>query len=466
MDVLQARDQAMTSISWRALRRAAFVSALNVLAAGCAHPKMSNTKDVVELRVFDRITTVMGAEYSQWLVASFNSQNRGKIHVTWSGTEDEMFKPKINLVLRSPSAPDVFFTWEGGWAQYMVDSGYAEPLDRYYEKYGWDHELNRAGTSLAWLESHRYFVPTKMAASLVWYRPDLFEQCGLSVPRSWSEMLVAARQLKAKGIVPFLMANQKRWPAQFMWSALFVNKYGLETYNRLLTRKVPWTDPRVVDIFALMKSLSDEGLFEEESNALDVTPAATLFASGRAGMWYQGSFLLTRFLDDKGLPLFPFAFFEFPPVDAAPSTVSVFVEDGLMINRHSVHPDEAAAFLDWVLSTEAQERQLQVGLPYPANVNVDLTKLPAVPQELGRLIASHSTTTFMHIDHALSPAISNPFLDFLQAVLVGAMSPQAAAKQTEEVAEGVDVTSWRHRYERGVEPVEVGFQEFPQTDRH
>jgi ABC-type glycerol-3-phosphate transport system substrate-binding protein len=242
-----------------------------------------------------------------------------------------------------------------------------------------------------------------------------------------------------------------------MWSALFVNKYGLDAYNGLLTRKLPWTDPRVVDIFALMKTLNDEGLFEEESNAIDVTPAATLFATGRTGMWYQGSFLLTRFMDDGGLPLFPFDFFQFPSFDAKPSTVSVFVEDGLMINSHSLHVNEAAEFLDWVLSAEAQEKQLESGLPFPANINVDLKKLPAVPQELGRLIASHSTATFMHIDHALSPAISNPFLDFLQAVLVGAMSPQSAAAQTEKVAASVESTSLRRRYERDMERVRLGF---------
>jgi raffinose/stachyose/melibiose transport system substrate-binding protein len=427
-------------VSRRTLSRVAFMTALSVLVAGCARPKTADTQNVVELRVFDRITTGEAARYSQWLVASFNERNRGKIHITWSGTEDEMFKPKINVVLRNPGAPDVFFTWEGGWAKYMVDSGYAEPLDRYYENYGWDRELNRAGTSLAWLETHRYFVPTRMAASVVWYRPDIFEHYGLSVPRSWSEMLVTARQLKAQGNIPFLLANQKRWPAQFMWSALFVNKYGLETYNQLMAHKLLWTDSRVVDIFALMKSLSDEGLFEKEANALDVTPAVTLFASGRSGMWYQGSFLLTRFMNDEGRPLFPFGFFEFPPVGDEPSTVSVFVEDGLMINKHSPHPDEAAAFLDWALSKEAQEKQLALGMPYPANINVDLKELPAVPQELGRLVASHSTTTFMHLDHALSPAVSNPCLDYLQAVLVGAMSPQEAAAQTEKAAEGVEDT--------------------------
>lgn len=441
MDLLGAGDGTVSRLTRRALYRFLFAIALNLIVVGCAHPKQANTDNVVELRVFDRITTTMGAEYSQWLVASFNSQNRGKIHVTWSGTDDEMFKPKVNVVLRGPSAPDIFFTWEGGWAKYMVDSGYAESLDRYYEKYGWDRELNRAGSSLAWVGAHRYFVPTKMAASIVWYQPDIFKRYGLSVPRSWSEMLDAARQLKAAGIIPFLMANQKRWPAQFMWSALFVNKYGLDAYNRLLARKIPWTDAMVVDIFALMKSLSDEGLFEREPNALDVTPAATLFASGQTGMWYQGSFLLTRFMDDRGRSLFPFDFFEFPRVGAEPPTVSVFVEDGLMLNRHSHHLDEAAAFVDWVLSREAQKKQLEFGLPFPANINVDLEKLPAVPQELGRLIAAHSTSTFMHIDHALSPAISNPFLDFLQAVLVGAMSPQEAAKQTEEVAEGVEGAS-------------------------
>lgn len=450
---------------WKTVTRALGATALVVLATGCTAPQTARGNDAVELRIFDRITTVKGAEYSQWLVSSFNERNRGRIHVTWSGIEDEMFKPKVNVVLRTPAAPDVFFTWEGGWAKYMVDSGYAEPLDRYYEKYGWQQELNRAGASLAWSGTQRYFVPTRMAASVVWYRTDIFARYGLSVPRSWSEMLVAARELKAGGTIPFLLADQKRWPAQFMWTALFVNKHGLQTYNQLLARKILWTDPRVADIFAVMKSLADEGMFEPGTNALDVLPAVSLFATGRTAMWYQGSFLLTRFMDDKGRPLFPFDFFQFPPVNDKPPTVSVFVEDGLMINRHSTHPDEAAAFLDWALCREAQEKQLELGMPYPANINVDLKGLSGVPQKLGQLIASQSTATFMHLDHALSPAISNPFLDFLQAVLAGAMSPQQAAEQTEKAAEGVEDTSWRARPQRGSEPALAGIRVYSRGTR-
>jgi raffinose/stachyose/melibiose transport system substrate-binding protein len=416
------------------------ITAFTVLLVGCG-PRTGGSNLGVQLRVFDRVTTVQGADYDQWLVSTFNERNKGKIHLSWSGTEDETFKPKINVVLRSPNPPDVFFTWEGGWANYMIDSGYAAPLDQYYAMYGWDRELNRAGASLAEVEGRRYFVPTRMAASLVWYRPDVFKRYGERVPKTWDEMLVTGSRLKASGITPFVLANQKRWPAQFLWTALFVNKYGLQTYEQLLHRRISWTDTRVVDIFALMRKLSDEGMFEEGANALDVTPAATLFASGKAAMWYQGSFLLTRFLDDEGRPLFPFDFFEFPPIGNQQPTVSVFVEDGLMINRHSAHPHEAAAFLNWVLSEEAQTRQLELGMPFPANIRVDLSKLPPVLQRAGRLIAQHSAATFMHIDHALPPAISNPFLDYLQAVLVVAMSPLEAAELMEKAAESAEETS-------------------------
>ena len=35
-----------------------------------------------------------------------------------------------------------------------------------------------------------------------------------------------AAKAKAAGIAPFMLSNQKKWPAQFMWSAMMVNKYG------------------------------------------------------------------------------------------------------------------------------------------------------------------------------------------------------------------------------------------------
>lgn len=390
--------------------------------------------DPVELRFFDRLTTGPQTEHSKWLVEEFNKQNEGKIKVSWEGVEDEVFKAKINSVLRTPNAPDVFFSWEGGQAKYMIDSGYSAPLDEYYTKYGWDKTIPPAGLNLATFDGVKYFVPTMMSASIVWYHPDIFEKYGIAVPKNWDELMAAAKKLKDNGITPFMLANQQRWPAQFMWSAYFVNKNGVQAYNDLIARKIPWTDPRVVDAFAEMKRLMDDGYFEQGANGLDVTPAVVPFAKGDVAMWYQGSFMTSRFVDDKGNPKFSLDYFPLPQIGDVPPTLSVFAENTLMINANSEHKDEAAAFLNFVLSKEAMTDQTKRNELYPANIDVDLSGLPPLSAKLGKTIASYDKPTFMHVDHAISNSIADPYLEALQAVLAGKVTPEDAAKQVEDVA--------------------------------
>ena len=79
-----------------------------------------------------------------------------------------------------------------------------------------------------------------------------------------------------------MLSNQKKWPAQFMWSAMMVNKYGLDAYQGLIDNKIPWTDPRAVDITAMMKKLADDGMFEANFNSIDFAPAQVPWAQGKA----------------------------------------------------------------------------------------------------------------------------------------------------------------------------------------
>ena len=409
------------------------------LAAGAAMAALvaahgSAFADPVEIRFFDRLTTGPQTEHSKWLVEEFNKTHEGKIKVVWEGVQDEVFKTKINSVLRDPNAPDVFFSWQGGRAKYMIDSGYAAPLDEYYAKYGWDKTIPQAGQNLATFDGQKYFVPTMMSAAIVWYRPDVFEKHGIAVPKNWDELMAAAKTLKDAGVAPFMLANQLRWPAQFMWSAYFVNKNGLQAYNDLIARKIAWTDPRVVEAFAEMKRLMDEGYFEPGANGLDVTPAVVPFSKGDVAMWYQGSFMISRFTDEKGEPKFPLDYFALPQIGDVPPTMSVFAENTLMMNANSEHKDEAAEFLNWVVSKDAMTDQTRRNELYPANVDVDLSGLPALTAKLGKSISSYDKPTFMHVDHAIADSVADPYLDALQAVLAGKMTPEDAAKQVEQAA--------------------------------
>ena len=390
----------------------------------------------VTIRFMDRTTSAEQAAHSKWLADTFNAAHDGEIEVVWEGVPDEAYKTKIFTVLRAPNAPDVFYSWEGGRAKFLIDAGFVAPLDTYYDEYNWGDVINPSGINLATFGDHKYFVPTMMAAAVLWYRPDVFEEHGIEVPTTWDETMAAADKLKEAGVTPFLLANQKRWPAQFMWSALFANKYGVAAYDDLIGRRLAWTDPKVVDAFAMMKDLMDGGYFEDGANGLDVTPAVVPFSKGEIAMWYQGSFMTGRFLDDQGAPKFPLDYIPMPAIGDQEPTVSVFAENTLMMNAQSENKDAAAKFLDWVMSAEAQAHQANEGkLLFPANVNVSMDGLDPLMQRLAATIAAPQDATFMHVDHAVPDVLADPFLDGLQSVLVGVMSPEQAAEQVERAAQ-------------------------------
>lgn len=400
-------------------------------------PAAKDKDEVVELTYFYRITTPAQENYLKWIIDGFNKKFEGKIHVTGNGVDDETYKTKMAIELRSPNPPDIFFSWEGGRAKALIDAGYSAPLNEYYDKFGWDEILNPAGVSLSVYDGKKYFVPWEMAAAVFWYRPDIYEKYGLSIPKTWDEFLANAEVLKENDIAPLLLVNQKRWPAQFLWTALLVNKYGLDVYQQLLNNEIPWTDERVVDAFAALQDMVDRDIFYPGVNSIDLAPGVVPFAQGKVGAWYQGTWMVSFFKGDAEEIPFPVDFFLFPQIGDRTPIMEVFAENTIMMHAQSKNKDAAAEFINYHISTPVQQAKLEMDRPFPANVKIDTTKMSPLEQKLATAMAEAGDFTFMHVDHAFEPAIANTFLDATQALVGGAMTPEEAAKATE--AEAVKV---------------------------
>jgi raffinose/stachyose/melibiose transport system substrate-binding protein len=421
----------------RLLKRFALTVALAVSTAGWigSFGVSVASAEQVTIRLLDRATDPKQSDYIKWLVDTFNTAHKGSTEVTLDTIPDDDFHQKISLVMNGADAPDVFFSWEGGWAELMVSSGFAAPLDTYYEKYGWGKELTPAATKLATFNGHQWFLPYYMSASVVWYNTDLFKKYDLQPPTTWDELEHVAEVFKSHGVAPFLLANQQQWEAQFPWTAYFVNKNGAKAYQDLLTRKMAWTDPAVVDAFAEMKKMVDDGWFLSGVNSMDFDGTAIIFwKREQAAMWYQGSFILSRFLGSDGNLQYPVDWFPYPKIGDTDPSVSVFAESTWMINKNSQHKDEAAELLNYLVSKEAQAKMVSDLGPFPSNTQVDETSLPPMVQRLGKLISSYGGYTWMHVDHALGPGVAQPFLEELQGLLAGTVTPEDAAAKTEKAA--------------------------------
>ena len=115
--------------------------------------------------------------------------------------------------------------------------------------------------------------------------------------------------------------------------------------------------------------------------------------------------------------------------------MEVFAENTFMINAQSQHKDLAAEFLDLVVSKKQQQGMVRSQGPFAAYAGLSLANEPPAVQKLGQEISQYSKPTFMHVDHALPPQVSNPYLKSLQSVLAGSMSSLQAAKTTEAAAQ-------------------------------
>jgi raffinose/stachyose/melibiose transport system substrate-binding protein len=391
-----------------------------------------------EIQYFYRAAWPTSEIYANWLIDEWNKKNGDRVHVTGASVDGETYKTKQTIEISSSDPPDIFYSWEGGRAGEIVKGGFAADLTDYYKKYGWDKSLNTASVSLAKFDGKPFFVPTELGASVVWYRKDLHDKLGLTVPTTWDEMMANAAKAKAAGIAPFMLSNQKKWPAQFMWSAMMVNKYGLDAYQGLIDNKIPWTDPRAVDITAMMKKLADDGMFIENFNSIDFAPAQVPWAQGKALYWYKGSFILGSFRGDKAQCCAePIDWFPFPAMSDKKPVMSIYDEDTVMIHAASKNKDAAAEFVNWMVSPEASAKKLEIDKPYASNASTDLSHLSPMEQRLGKAMSDAGSYTFMHVDHGTPPAISDRFLDGLQGVLAGAIAPEEAMEATETEAQRV-----------------------------
>ena len=392
-----------------------------------AQPTDTVPAGTVEISVFLRLS----APGTMWpdIIDGFNKAHTGKIHVTMSYTDDNTYKTKLPIVLRSDTPPDVFFSWEGGRAKQLVDAGFAEPLDRYYTQFGWDNELTTAALSIATTDGVKYDAPYYMSASALWYRPDILQKYNLTPPTTWDELQNVCQTLKENKVYCWMISNKENWEAQFDWTGIFVQKNGLQAYQDLINRKIPFTDPRVVDAFQTLKDFVDKGYVYPDPNSVGIMDGNIPFAQGTVAFWYQGSWMPGLF-GTANAP-FTYDFIPFPSFPGVTPTQELWAEETLMINSKSAHKDEAAQFIDYVLSQPVQTTMAQNN-QFPANKNVDLSVMnnPSLVK-LGKVMAATGNATYVHPDIAFNDAVSSEFLNDLAAVMAGAMTPAQAAAASE-----------------------------------
>jgi len=128
------------------------------------------------------------------------------------------------------------------------------------------------------------------------YNPPLFEKAGITTPpETWDEVIEVCQQIKAAGIIPWSFNESDKWLGADFFLPLITQAtddpnlvYDLDDHTK---EGVSWNSEPVIAALDLVDRLVKAEVFQEGALGTDYDQATALFYSGKAAMYFAGSWI-------------------------------------------------------------------------------------------------------------------------------------------------------------------------------
>ncbi|WP_405104464.1 ABC transporter substrate-binding protein [Paenibacillus sp. FSL K6-1217] len=312
------------------------------------------------------------AEQLNALAEEYEKETGVKVEVeTHGGGED--YGALLKAEIASGSEPEIFNN--GGYTALVPYMDRATDLSNE----PWAAQLIPTAKTPATVDGKLYGMPMNVEGYGLIYNKDLFAKAGITEePKTLPQLKDAVAKLKTAGITPFEATNE--W-----WSM------GIHLVNVGMAHQ---PDPKqfIDDVKAGKQTIKGNAVFKQWLDLVDVifdnaqdnkmtTDYATQvaeFASGKAAMMLQGNWTqgdIDKIDPALNLGLLPL------PINGEEGTILVGVPNNYIVNSKSAHPEEAKAFLNWMVSSETGQKYLTKEfkfIPAEANVTADAADIGQV----------------------------------------------------------------------------------------
>ena len=393
---------------------------------GSSQPAVSTnptTAAPVTLTLWHNYGTEANATVTNALVKAYTTANPNVTINVVSQPADNYFA-LLKTAAIAGSGPDLMTMWTGLFA--LQNQSYLEPLNSYIPA-----DTLKKFTGIDWcskglaVDQGAICVTLDMQHYNGFYNKDLFAQAGITTfPTNWDEFMAACAKLKAAGILPMAYGTGGQ-----ALNAGFYPYYDLSylmmylpvaDWQKLYSGKIPWTDPAIVAQLTKWGSLKTQGY--TNSDVLTNTDSVAQFEAGKAAMTLEGSWDFKEFHDKMGDKVGVFV----PPfTDTQAKGVVEFPGDGFGVTSYSQHKADAAAFLAWLATPDAQKIIADGGLiPVVAGTPASEPLANAMLD----FAAKQGYTRYPMIDNVIQPEVTDVATRVLNAILAGTMTPADATK--------------------------------------
>ncbi|HEV7256030.1 MAG TPA: extracellular solute-binding protein [Mesorhizobium sp.] len=328
------------------------------------------------------------------LIADFEAKHPD-ITVKWNNFDHEGYKSAIRNFLTA-DAPDVAAWYAGNRMAPFVQAGLFEPVDDVWAANNLDEQLKSAASAMT-IDGKKWGVPYTYYQWGIYYRKDIFEQQGITPPKTWAELIAASEKLKAAGITPFAIGTKALWPTGGWFDYLNLRVNGYEFHMDLTAGKVPYTDPRVKAVFEKWGELVRPGYFLENHAAIDWQDAIPQLVQGNAAMYLMGNFAVAT-MKDGGLKEEQIGFLQFPEITPGVPMSEDAPTDTFHIPSGAKNKEDAKTFLAYLASPEAQTKMNTTLGQLPVNNQAEKPNDPFLAQGFEMLSGAAGLAQFYDRD--------------------------------------------------------------------
>jgi raffinose/stachyose/melibiose transport system substrate-binding protein len=331
----------------------------------------------------------------EWILSLIEQFEETYPNVTIERTHEDwgQLTSTLNLQLQDAGGPDIASA-NNGWSSLgtLAKAGLVLNLDAYADLYGWDDKVpttiarqNQFTTDFTTIGEGSWFATPPARASLIgiYYNADILDELGIDVPTTLDEFESAAAEVKDAGITPISYSGLDGNTAALLGLQAI---YGTEAdINNFVygDESVTAEDTGLTDAAATLQEWGTDGWLTPSFEGIDYQTALADFVDGSAAFRFD----YTGSLGLSGDALDQFGYIQLPQAADDSTTVGVGAAPAAMvISAQTENPNVAAAFLNFLMSEEASQTAVDLGL-------VPMLNEVTIPEKLSQTGEANATAT-------------------------------------------------------------------------
>ncbi|MDQ6422905.1 extracellular solute-binding protein [Paenibacillus sp. LHD-117] len=284
------------------------------------------------------------------IVANYEKDHPNvKIELDSLNTDQQ--KQKLKTQAASKEMPDITIVNPAAQMQPFVEADLFAPLNEMVEKNGLNDTFQEGLLDYYTFDGNLYALPDGNNIGLVYYNKALFQQAGVEVPTTFEGMVEAAKTLKAAGITPMAIGEKDSWTGSFLFMNILLRTNGPGFLQSVVDGEKTFEDPAFAEAVDAFQSLVQAGAFQEGATSFDYNAGENLFKTGKAAMYYMGSWATGGIETSEVNKDDNIGVFKFPTVNGKGNPDEFMLAPGsaFAVSKNSKHLDVTLDFLNYFM---------------------------------------------------------------------------------------------------------------------